>query len=176
MGIAGSAINIVHVVNATQNQRHITVLFGFVSSTIDILDIANDTTVVSGSRISANIRHRHRGTAAHVTLRITATEDIHDMTAHQLGDSLAGTVVRGRSVIVINTHIGTWITRTGTVTTAEDIIDNIVSQNGDIRSRHRSSITTAIDVLNTGQVTTLDNHLSTSRINLSRIACICCWV
>ena len=81
------------------------------------------------------------------------------MTAHQFGNSLTGAVVR--LAIVILTHIGTRVCEGScalTVTATEYIVDDVVTQNSHFRSRHSSSITTAIYIFYTCQVTTFNQH------------------
>ena len=121
-----AAIDIVHVVDTTQNQGHCTILLSLVTGSVYFLDVANVATVVCGSRISANIRHRYRGSATHISFGIRTSEDIYDMSADQLGYSLSRTIVL-RIVMIINTYIGTRITLTSTVTTAKYVVDDIIS-------------------------------------------------
>ena len=94
-----------------------------------------------------------------------------DMTADKLGDSPTRAVVRGS--VVVGTDVGARVAGAATITAAEDIIYDVVTQDSDIRGRHGSSITTAIDIFNAGHVAALDDDLSTGCINLRRIPFHC---
>ena len=60
---------------------------------------------------------------------------------------------------VDNTYVSTGVAFTCTITTTEQLTDNISAFYGDEVSRHGCSVTTAIDVFYTGLITTLNKHL-----------------
>ena len=160
VGIPCTTIDILHVVYATQYQRHITILLGLVTGTIDFLDVAHGTEVVACGFVSGRVWHEDRCTLAHITLGITTTEDVVGMTAHKLRHSLTRTVAC--SAIVIGAHISTRIGEGGsalTITTTKHVVDDVRTDNGDIGCRHGSCVATAIDIFDTGQITTLDDYL-----------------
>ena len=52
VGVACTAIDIIHIIHAPHDQRHIAILLGLVACAIDFLDVAHVTTVVGGCWIS----------------------------------------------------------------------------------------------------------------------------
>ena len=137
-----------------QDDIHITVHRSHLSGTIDFANLQGTFAGLLTFQLCA---------AAHITQGVTATIENMYLTTFQLGHGLSSTVdtcFRIGSVcrLVNNTHIGTGITCTGTVTTTEQLVDDIGTFNGNLRGRHGSSITTTIDVLDAGGITTLNQH------------------
>ena len=87
------------------------------------------------------------------------------MTTHELRHRFTGTV--GRCSIIIGTHISTRIGEGScalTITTTKHVVDDVTTEDGDIRSWYSSSITTTIHIFDAGQLTSLDNYLGTGLI------------
>ena len=82
-----------------------------------------------------------------------------NLTTHQRGRSNTGAIVCIRTVHFIDTYVSSWVALACTVTTTKHLIDDIGAVDGDISSGHGSGITTAIDILDTGLIATVNEHL-----------------
>ena len=168
VGCFGTAIGKVHVVDATQNQCHVAILLRLVAGTVNLLDVAYGTEVLTS--IVCGFGHGQRCAATYVTLGIATAKDVMDVTADELRHSLSSAVLR--NTIIVSTNIGTRVVSALTVTTAEYVVDDVGAQDGHIRCGHGSCIAAAIDIFYAGMIATLDNHLGTGSLHLVGIACV----
>ena len=171
VGILSTTIDVLQSGDTTQYHCHAAILLSILAGTVNLLDIQ----LIAEFGFFTTYRllgHTHRGTATYVTQGIRTTIDHMNLTGIELGHSLACSVVCIDVIQLVNTDIRSWVAFAGTVTTAKHLVDDVGTLDADISCRYGSSITTTIDILDTGLVTTFNNHFSTSRSNLGRIASV----
>ena len=145
-----------------------------VHTTIHLSLLACTVYLTYFQRTSVRILSLHLGTTTHVTLGVTTAIDHMNLTTNQFGNGHTCAIRCVNSVYLIITYVSTrvWnrisrrIHKASAITTAKHLINDITAIDGNLRSRHGSSITTAIDIFDAGRVTAIDNDLGTSLLNI----------